>query len=118
MTRVEDKEIPTPECDKALDAKEKGWTGIGGVLTEFYDFLKASGIRLAHYPPDPNLTPRQRQIKRALGERLYDDLEPELLPHPWDGDPNRLFAAFLGIDLDAMDEEQREILRALGNTSV
>jgi hypothetical protein len=88
MTRVRNEEIPTPECDKALDAKNKGWTGIGGVLTDFYDWLHAQGIRLAYYPPDPTMTPRQKQIARALGRTLPEDLDPELVPHPFDGNPN------------------------------
>lgn len=95
MPDVRGTTVETPEGDKMLAAKDKGWVGVGGLLPEFYDFLKAKGIVLAAY-----------------GER------DRLWPHRYDADPNQLIADFLGIDLQAMDDEKRAILRALGNTSV
>jgi hypothetical protein len=98
--RVGEKDVPAPENEKLLAAKAKGLVGIGGVLPDFYDFLKARGIVLA-----------EEQIVHVHGE-------PRLRPHRYDHDPNQLIADFLGIDQQARNDELLEILRALGNENV
>lgn len=128
--------IPTPNCDLALATKDER-----EVLSKFWDWLQSEHLMIAEYGrvdqrpcmceecegtgKSGRLTPREAQLARegfssappcpecnGLGTTMEDviDLDSLRVKH---FDPEKLFAEFLGIDLEAMNTEKLALLEQL-----
>ena len=87
----------TPELDRYVEACES----TGGILAEFWDFLHdQKRYVLAAYQ---DVVDEWQDIRG----RSHEDVQAKLLPV--DVDPERLFAEFLGLDLDKVAEERRRL---------
>ena len=87
MTQVGTKDVPTPECDKALKVKNKSQA-----IGEFLEWLQEKGIRLASYGEERDTRSTLWTIQKST---------------------EVLLAEFFEIDLAAMEQEKRAILAAL-----